>query len=245
MAGETPEQTVRRLRLHRAAVALGRDAAPLVRIARAAGYASSEAFSRAFSAAYGQSPTAFRAQRAAPGGSHPYAPLPAMPSAQENASMTTSQYPIELKTCAGYRLFGQPHEGDYNEIGATFDRLFALAGAHGLIGSQTRSFGIYYDDPAAVPAERRRAFAGLAVDASALCPQGLEETTIPAGEVACLLHKGPYADLERAYQYLYGAWLPGSGHEPADTPCFEEYLNDPRSLPASEWLTAVCLPVVR
>lgn len=49
--GETPDQTVRRLRLHRAAAALSRNEEPLARIAREAGYGSAEAFSRAFAAA--------------------------------------------------------------------------------------------------------------------------------------------------------------------------------------------------
>jgi AraC family transcriptional regulator len=58
-----------------------------------------------------------------------------------------------------------------------------------------------------------------------------------------LHHKGPYAELERAYAWLYGTWLPQSGEEAADRPVFEEYLNNPRALPPQEWLTDICLPL--
>ncbi|QHE93081.1 GyrI-like domain-containing protein [Pandoraea fibrosis] len=38
-------------------------------------------------------------------------------------------------------------------------------------------------------------------------------------------------------------WLPNSGLEPADFPMFEQYLNDPRSTPAAQLQTRICLPV--
>lgn len=36
---------------------------------------------------------------------------------------------------------------------------------------------------------------------------------------------------------------PESGEEPADAPVVEEYLNDPRTLPPTEWRTEVWLPL--
>jgi AraC family transcriptional regulator len=243
VVAETPDQTIRRLRLHRAAVALVREAAPLAQVARQAGYGSLEAFSRAFAAAYGQPPSAFRAARATPGGIYGGEIALRPPHAQETERMSSKSYEITIKTTDGHRLFGLPHRGDYNGIATTFDRVFALAGGQGLLTPQTRSFGIYYDDPGAVPMAELRSFAGVEVGPDAACPAELREARIPACEMACLLHKGPYADLEHAYKYLYAQWLAGSGREPADTPCFEEYLNDPKSVPPSEYLTAVALPL--
>ena len=66
---------------------------------------------------------------------------------------------------------------------------------------------------------------------------------IPAALVARAIHKGPCAELERAYDALYGAWLPASGRTPADRLAYEAYLNDPRKLPPTEWLTEICLPL--
>ena len=239
VVGETPDQTVRRLRLHRAAVALSEAEPPLAEIAQRAGYGSSEAFSRAFTSAYGHTPSTYRAQRVSGelprGGMTP--PPPPGTLAEELA------YEVEIKPLPGFRLFGLPHWGDYNTIVAVFEKVFALGAAHGLLTPETRDFGIYYDDPGSLPAEELRSFAGIAVGPDAVRPDDFEEADIPAGRAACLLYKGPYADLDRAYHFLFGRWLPQSGYEPANVPAYEEYLNDPKSLPPSEWLTEVCLPL--
>ncbi len=228
--GETPDQTVRRLRLHRAAVDLGRGDGDLLAVAKRAGYGSIAAFSRAFTQAYGQPPTAFRALRV---------PETRPPGRTENRTM----HDVTVRDFEGVRLCGLPHRGDYNAIGSTFDRLVALAGPRGLIAADTRCFGIYYDDPETTPTAERRAFAGLTLPFGRDGGEGLEVVDLRPGPVAVYLHRGPYADLEAAYRYLYGTWLPGSGREPDDRPSFEEYLNDAKALPATEWLTAVCLPL--
>jgi AraC family transcriptional regulator len=66
---------------------------------------------------------------------------------------------------------------------------------------------------------------------------------LPGGPCAHVLYKGPYAELEPVYRWLYRDWLPASGHDPADRPSFEEYLNDYRDVPPSEWLTAIYVPL--
>ena len=71
----------------------------------------------------------------------------------------------------------------------------------------------------------------------------IREVKIPEMLCASVLHKGPYAELERAYRHLFRDWLPASGYEAADFSCFEEYLNDPRETPPSELLTRVHLPL--
>jgi AraC family transcriptional regulator len=230
VTGETPADTMRRLRLHRAAGALRRETTPLPRVARRAGYASVDAFSRAFAAAYGRTPKAYREGAAA----H------AARLAQEEIH---AMYDVTIEPFAGVTLIGLAHQGDYHKIGATFDRLNALAGSRGLLTPETRAIAIYHDDPASVPEPKLRSFAGFSVPRGTVAPEGTERVEIPAGPVASLLHKGPYAELESAYKYLYGVWLPGSGRAPADRPCFEEYLNDPRSLPPTEWLTRVSMPL--
>jgi AraC family transcriptional regulator len=58
-----------------------------------------------------------------------------------------------------------------------------------------------------------------------------------------VLHVGPYADLDRAYAWLYGTWLGQSGEEAADAPCVEAYLNDARTVPPAELRTEIWLPL--
>ncbi len=228
--GETPDQTVRRLRLHRAAVGLQQSDMPLSKIASAAGYGSLEAFTRAFSATYGVSPTTFRAQR-----THHGQP----PHAPEIIDM----YQVTEKQIDALRLAGLTHHGAYNDIGTVFDLVFAWAGARGLIGPATQAVGIFFDDPETKPASALRSFAGITVAADVAGEGAIEISIVEAGPVASLIHQGPYADLPAAYRYFYGEWLPTSGREPADRPCFEIYLNNPRELPPTEWRTEIFLPL--
>lgn len=229
--GETVADTVRRLRLHRAAAELIHGAASLERVARRAGYGSLAAFSRAFAQSYGVPPGRYRRR----GQLLPGAPRPD----QEAIHM----YDVTIAPFESVRLAAIDHRGDYQTIGHAFERVITWAAPRGLLGAAVRTIGIYYDDPASVPEKELRAKAGLVVT-SGFEPDGdVQAVEIPSLLCASTVHEGPYAELERPYRYLYGEWLPQSGREPADHPCFEEYLNDARSTPPSEWLTRIYLPL--
>jgi AraC family transcriptional regulator len=66
---------------------------------------------------------------------------------------------------------------------------------------------------------------------------------LAGGEYATLMHKGPYEGLGRAYQALLGGWLPQSGRELRDAPCFEVYLNSPQTSRPEDLLTLIHVPV--
>ena len=229
--GETVADTVRRRRLYRAAADLVTGPLPIARIGRRAGYASVAAFTRAFRAYYGIPPAAFRVRgRPAP----PWSELHPMERTMTDVTITNRD-PVTVVAIH--------HDGDYQAIGDTFDRLWCWAAGRNLTGPATRSFGIYYDDPEAVPRAKLRSEACLTMPADAPLDVGMRRIEIAGGRHAVLRHRGPYAELERAYSALYKGWLPMSGEEPANLPCYEEYLNDCRALPPAEWLTDICLPL--
>lgn len=142
--------------------------------------------------------------------------------------MDTTTYETTIRTEPAVRVAALRHDGDYQAIGSTFERLMALAVGQGLLGAAPRSFGIYYDDPSATPVNALRADACVAVPPGATPGGDLRLTEIRGGRYATVLHVGPYAELERVYRWLYGTWLAQSGEEPADAPTIEAYLNDAR-----------------
>jgi AraC family transcriptional regulator len=242
MQGETAAETVRRLRLHRAAVELITGELPVPRIARRAGYGSQEAFTRAFKAAYGVPPARYRAS---------FVPSPTLtgrsggtgPSRAEDAMDTTMTYQAIIRETPTLRVAALAHHGDYMNIGSTFERLMAMAGGQGLLGPGTRSFGIYYDDPASTPRDALRADACLTLPDGRMPNGELQLREIRGGRYAVTLHVGPYAELHFPYTWLYGTWLPKSGEEAADAPSIEEYLNDAHVIPPSELRTEIWLPL--
>jgi AraC family transcriptional regulator len=241
MQGETAADTVRRLRLHRAAVELITGELPVPRVARRAGYGSQEAFTRAFKAAYGVPPARYRASfvpdLTLTGRSKTIGPT------QAEDAMDTTTYHATIREAPALTVAGLAHSGDYINIGSTFERLMAMAGGQGLLGPWTRSFGIYYDDPASTPREALRADACVTLPDDKMPGGDLQLREIRGGRYAVTLHVGPYAELHFPYTWLYGTWLPKSGEEAAHAPSIEEYLNDARVVPPSELRTEIWLPL--
>jgi AraC family transcriptional regulator len=232
MRGETAAETVRRMRLHRAAVDLITGELPVARIARRAGYGSQEAFTRAFKTAYGVPPARYRAS---------FVPIPATQAMGDD--MEATQYTAAIRNTSAIRVAALAHHGPYMNIGGTFERLMAMAGGQGLIRSDVRTFGIYYDDPSVTPVSALRADACLAIPDDMVPTGDLQMKTIRGGRYATVLYVGPYAELERPYRWLYGAWLAGSGEELDDAPAVEAYLNDARTVPPTELQTEIWLPL--
>ncbi|RBL83118.1 AraC family transcriptional regulator [Streptomyces cavourensis] len=226
MMGETVNATVQRIRMHRAAVALGGTGASLRDVAQRAGYESDAAFNRAFGATFGISPGRYRAAR-----SRPFDP-------QEQR-----MYPITIETFPGAVLAALRHRGSYQEIGPVFTRAFMLAGSRGLAMPESIGFGVYLDDPEQVPVSQLRSLAGMSVAPDADLGDELERFEIPAGRCAILTYTGPYNEMDKPYNWMFSQWLPGSGEVPADFPMFEQYLNDPRTTPPAQLQTRICMPL--
>jgi AraC family transcriptional regulator len=225
LTGEGVHEYVRRLRLERAAQRLKLQEQPVTQIAFEAGYESHEAFTRAFHAMFGKSPSEFREPR----GYQPpdYGAPP----------------PVELKTLAPQTVVFLRHVGPYQQVGATWGRLAMWAGMRGLIGPASRFLGISWDDPEITPPDRLRYDAAITL-AGPIQPEGeFGVTELAGGEYATLLHKGPYENLSATYRLIFGAWLPLSGRELRDVPCFELYLNSPQNARPEDLLTVIHVPI--
>jgi AraC family transcriptional regulator len=233
--GETAAATVRRLRLHRAANELVHGVGPIDSIADRAGYSSVQAFSRAFQASYRMPPAQFRSE----GGASMFV------ASEDNSSGDTAMHQVDMRRQGGFTAAAVDHEGEYMNIGRAFELLFHWLATRGLADPRARSLGVYFDDPAAVPAEalRSKACCELFEPDAVKFEAPVSRLDVAGGEFAVLTHVGPYAQLCFAYQWLYGEWLPASGRETGDAPVFEIYLNDPRETAPTDLVTEIWLPV--
>ncbi|MGH1575651.1 AraC family transcriptional regulator [Planktotalea sp.] len=229
--GETAAQTVKRLRLARAASELSNSAIRIPEIAKRAGYSSDVAFSRAFSGAYGTSPGNYRKT-----GTH-VALLEAAQAANAGA------FPMQVRELPEAHALGAHRTGTYMGIDKAFGELMATLGEAGKLSEMIGAYGVFFDDPDALPdGELRSAAAALFGTPSE--PIGtLKPMTIAGGNYAVLSHKGPYSDMRAAYDWLFGIWLPESGHELRDAPILEAYLNDPKTTAPAELLSEILLPI--
>lgn len=121
-------------------------------------------------------------------------------------------------------------------IGRAFGSLMVYAGQHGAQFSGP-PFAQYYS----VEPDR--------VDVEAAFPlmkavEGAGEVhalTLPAGEAAEVLYRGPYSGMEAAYGELFG-WIAQHGKHPVG-PCREVYLNEPGVVPEAELETLIVQPI--
>ncbi len=230
ITGETCAQSVRRLRLHRAATMLVQSNMPVTGIAVAVGYPNLKSFARAFSEAYGRTPSAFRKAGQF---------LPANPNFKTGEY---PMYPVTTRTEPARHVIALSHKGAYGDIGKSFEAFGALCESRQLWPNIGPMIGVYLDSPDAVPAEKLRSYAGAEFKGKTT-PEGMEDLEMPGGKTAVMTYKGPYSGLQAAYHSLFGNWLPKSGEEPADQPCYEIYLNDPRETAPDDLLTEICLPL--
>jgi AraC family transcriptional regulator len=148
-----------------------------------------------------------------------------------------------IKTITPLRVASLRHTGPYAECGPTWEKLLEALGAEGHLGPGTRLFGIGYDDPEVTPPEQVRYDASVTVDDNYQSTGDITVQEIRGGDYAVITHQGPYTNLATTYQELIGRWIPRSGRELADAPCFEEYLNDPYSTEPDELLTDIYAPL--
>jgi AraC family transcriptional regulator len=228
---ESAAETVKRLRLQRAAAELTQTTKSIEEIATRAGYGSAAAFNRAFALVYDMPPGQYRKERDAR--------IPPIQQKGKNPAM----YQVSIETVPHMKLAAVSHTGSYLEIGRAFQTLYSTLGARNMMQTGAKMVGIYYDDPNSVPVEKLLSKAAVTHNGEAKLEPPLEHADIPAGTYASLLHKGPYSELGPAYQWLCGEWLMSSGRELADKPAFEEYLNTPMDTAQNELLTKIYMPL--
>lgn len=236
--GESIVSTVKRLRLHRAAADLAYTDMTLSAIADRAGYGSQEAFSRSFKQSYGQTPSAYRTGTASSQVQpvHGGAPIPSTKGAK-------LMHDVEITSLPSEKLAVLPHKGPYMEIGKAFEKLIGVLVGRNLIGQAGAMKALYFSDPTRVPEDELESVAGVAIGDGFPVEAPLEPIETRGGDYAVLHYKGPYAEMKWAYEWLFGEWLTQSGREPADAPCMEIYLNNPRDTAPADLLTDICLPL--
>jgi len=237
-------ETLRRLRLTRAAYRLEFGTDTVTDIGLEAGYTAPEAFSRAFKVQFGESPSLYR-ERSRERRDATYAsffPPPEesllQPSPGEDAMDVTilRKDPVRV---ACIRATG-PYQKSAMEA---WNKMMAWGGPKGLFGPGTRYLGVSHDDPTTTAPELLRYDACVTVEPRFQADGEAFIADIPGGDYAVTIHRGPYENLEKTYMQVYGQWLPASGREPDARPCYEVYLNDPQSTAPEELLTEINMPL--
>lgn len=271
VTGEALNQFIRRVRLEKAAAQLRSDTKKsITAIALDCGFSGSSTFARLFRDYFGISASQWRSRR--PGDTSKIGKAESKDGKTESKkgkdSKSSSAY-IEVTTkkkirrtkmqnkqkldvqvrqipdmpVAYVRHIG-PYKGDAALFDTLFSRLFRWAGPRDLLRfPETKVMAVYHDDPAITDESRLRTSVCITVPKGTKGEGEVGIMTVPKGKYACARFELKDDEYQAAWDALFGSWLPGSGYQPDDRPCFELYCNDPKEHPEGKCIVDICIPV--
>ena len=136
------------------------------------------------------------------------------------------------------------HIGPYNQIGGAFEKLMKWAGPRGLLRfPETKMLGVYHDNPEIAEESKLQSSACITVPEDTKVEGEVGTMSIPGGLFAVGHVEVNQDQFGEAWDKLMGEWLPESGYQPDDRPCYELYLNDPKQHPEGKFIIDICEPV--
>lgn len=152
---------------------------------------------------------------------------------------------IEVKelpkmTVAYIRNMG-PWGGDKNQYEKLRDRLFSWAEARDLIfGKDFKYFILYHDDPNVALSDKLRMSLCITIPPETKVNGEIGKMEIEAAKYVIARFELTDQDFQKAWEWLYGQWLPNSGYKLDDKPYFETY---PEAPAGEKFIVDFCVPV--
>ncbi len=258
LVGETPFQFILRLRLEKSASLILTDKnASISEIAVKCGFSDISVFSRNFKKHFKISASQYRKEKRI------NSKISQRNSNMEQYSYKSSIYicnelqttkwrtnmelnkGVEVKelpetTVAYIRNMG-PWNGDKELYLNLQNRLFTWAGAQGLIGGNIFKYLIlYHDNPNVAPEDKLRMSLCVTVPSDTKVDGEIGKMKLEAARYAIAHFELTSGDFQKAWEWLYGEWLPNSGYQPDDKPYFETYPKKPQG---GKFVVDFCIPV--
>jgi AraC family transcriptional regulator len=236
MVGETLLDFVKRTRLERALYLMSHGPKPLTEIALDVGFNSSSDFSRSFKAQFGVSPRAFDLKAWRKKGQEQLA-IKIARTNDDGFKVKLRELPA--RRVAYLRVFRPFEQGRVPRAAA---KLVTWARERNLAGGQW--LGYQWEEADLVPLEKCRCDVGLVVPEGVALSGEVSEQRFPSMRVAEVEVKGDLDVEMRAFDWLYGTWLPKSGFAPDHQPAFEAWNGLPFEHGESHFELRIQLAVV-
>jgi AraC family transcriptional regulator len=271
LVGETLNRFTQRVRVEKAARQLtDHPRKSVTAIALDCAFSGSAAFARAFKEVFHVSASAWRAAggsgRRMGGGSKSkigepvgkigkdgrpaggYSGFQDQPPNRRHAMQPGPNIAVEVKDMPELTLAYVRHIGAYQGNPALFGNLIARlmmwAGPRDLCRfPETKVIAVYHDDPKVTDEDKLRVSVGINVARGTAVEGEIGRMTLAGGAFAVARFEITTDQFERAWDSLYGGWLPASGYQPDDRPCYEVYHNDPGQHPEKKCVVDICVPV--
>ncbi len=271
VVGETLNQFIQRRRVEKAAsMLIGNPAKSITEIAFDCGFSGSAAFARSFKEAFGVSASEWRrgdgrtqsnnCKTKSKNDKTNSNTRKDIPEISHRIDLESGDYLWRLKMdsknevkvevrempemhVAYVRHIG-PYKGDSALFESLFGKLCSWAGPRGLIRPpQTKFMSLYYDDPGITEEAKLRLDVCITVPEDVSVEGDIGKMTVPGGKYAVGHFELLSHEYENAWTAIMGGWLPESGYQCDDRPCYELYLNDPKEHPEGKCIVDIHVPV--
>jgi AraC family transcriptional regulator len=219
LTGESVKQYTLRVRLQRAAFILKWSNASVIQVALDAGFETHAGFTKAFTRAYGKSPTAFREDaKTVPYVHYLNSPQPLV----ETATLRASQLIVRIEEWPTLAIASKRYIGHTLGMVGVWPSLTRWARKHELMTDDATCLGLHYDDWDPRIEHKYR------YDAAIVVPDGFDDrhvtiSEILGGQVAMLEFEGSLHQLDRAWWRFVNEWLPVSGYQVRTEFVFDRY----------------------
>jgi len=234
---------IKKLRFKRAAYQLAfRVDLKVIDIALSSGYESSEAFSRAFSNAVGQSPSSFRKEPNWFPWQESMKPLIEL----RHKIMKEKSLEISVKVVdfAETGVAVLEHKGAPETLGNTVREFIKWRKEVGLPPNKCRTFNLLYSDPNTTAPDDYRFDLCVSVKRDIEANSyGVVNKVISEGRCAVVRHVGSDDTIGGVIDYLYSQWLNENNEELRDFPLFFERVSFFPEVPENQMITDVYLPL--
>ena len=213
-----------------------------------AGFKNPESFSRAFKSKFLQSPQQFRNQPDWNNWFKQYEYLTEwrelkMGTNGKEAQKTTASK-VTIVKFQKTKVAVLEHRGPPRKVFNTVARFIKWRKESGTRPGISETYNILYDDPEHTnPLDYRIDICASITKDVAENPYGVVTRTIPEGDCACIRHIGSDENLRSSFEYLYSEWLPASGRDLRDFPCFLHRVSLFPDIKEHEMLTDIYLPL--
>lgn len=241
--GITINRFIQLMRLKRASyrLAFAKDER-IIDIALDAQFENPESFSRAFKNVFKQTPSQFRAEPQWP---EWHARVQLQIPNKEGYKKMNKEMNIKIVDFAQTQVAVLEHRAPPDRVNESVGKFIEWRKQSKLSPvSTSKTYGLVYDNPETTPPEEFRFDLCGSVEEDIPNNQyNIKQGEIPGGRCAVLRHNGSLDNIGETVCYMYAKWLPESGEELRDYPCFFHYLNLITDVEEHELKTDIYLPL--
>lgn len=252
--GETIARFITRRRMEKAGRELSRNYdIPIAEVAFSVGYSSAALFCRNFKTHYGVTATEYRSKKQEENSKN----RQSQSNKKEEISLLT-RYLCERKTIRkGDKIMNcsfeiknldpksviyYRHQGEYDKMGPSINKLMQWAYPRGLVNNLPRLGAVYLDDPQITPTDKLQSDIFLVVEGDVKVDGEIGKYTIDGGLYAVGRFEIAMSEFSDAWQSMCGL-ITEHGCQSVDGYHHDLYLNNADEHPEKKFIVDICTPV--